>query len=357
MTKPPMLLAAALAFSMAATTLPGAAGAAELPTLKVKAIGLNGSTVVSSRDEVPFWTKTISEASGGKVTADIVPVDRSGIKDFQMMRMGKLGVTDFGAGDISKMAGDDAVFEGCDLAGLTLSPEQARAACEAWKPMLAKAMSERFGIKLLALGANPPQVFWCREPMSGLKDLKGKKIRVFNKTMNDFITAIGGTTVSMAFAEVVPALQRGVVDCAVTGSLSGNTAGWAEVSSHLYPLSLGWSINYQSVSESSWKKWSPETQKFFLGQFAKFEDKMWETVGIATSEGMTCNVNKQPCTIGKLVDMTIVPVSEADQTLRKELMESTVLVSWGKRCGKPCVEEWNKTVGKVVGLTIPVDKI
>lgn len=353
MTKPMLILAAGVSLALSV----GAAAAADLPTLHVKAVGLNGTTVVSTRDEVPFWTKTIPDASGGKITADIVPVDRSGIKDFQMMRMGKLGVTDFGAGDISKMAGDDAVFEGCDLAGLTLSPDKARAACEAWKPTLAKAMSERFGIKLLALGANPPQVFWCREPMTGLKDLKGKKIRVFNKTMNDFITAIGGTTVSMAFAEVVPALQRGVVDCAVTGSLSGNTAGWAEVSSHLYPLSLGWSINYQSVSEGSWAKWSPETQKFFLAQFDTFEDKMWATVGTATSEGLTCNVNKEPCTIGKLVSMTIVPVSEADQTLRKELMESTVLVEWGKRCGKPCVEEWNKTVGPIVGLQIPLDKI
>jgi hypothetical protein len=32
----------------------------------------------------------------------------------------------------------------------------------------------------------------------------------------------------MPFAEVVPALQRGVVDCAVTGTLSGNTAGWLD---------------------------------------------------------------------------------------------------------------------------------
>lgn len=353
MTKPTPIIAAALALALTA----GAAAAADLPTLHVKAIGLNGNTVVSSRDEVPFWTKTIPEASGGKITADIVPVDRSGIKDFQMMRMGKLGVTDFGAGDISKMAGDDAVFEGCDLAGLTLSPEQARAACEAWKPAMSRAMEKQFSIKLLAVGANPPQVFWCREPMSGLADLKGKKIRVFNKTMNDFITAIGGTTVSMAFAEVVPALQRGVVDCAVTGSLSGNTAGWAEVSSHLYPLSLGWSVNYQSVSLDVWNKYPPEVQKFFLEQFDTFEDKMWGTVATATSEGETCNVNKEPCTLGKLVNMTLVPVSDADQTLRKELMQSTVLVSWGKRCGKPCVEEWNATVGKIVDLQIPLDKI
>jgi len=38
-------------------------------------------------------------------------------------------------------------------------------------------------------------------------------------------------------------------------------------------------------------------------------------------------------------------------------MEEVVLVEWGKRCGKPCAEEWNATVGKVVGLSIPLDKL
>ena len=334
-----------------------AAGAADLPKLHVKAIGLNGNTVASERDEVPFWTKTVPEASGGKITADIVPVDRAGIKDFQMMRMSKLGVTDFGAGDISKMAGEDPVFEGCDLAGLTLTPEAARAACEAWKPTMARVMEQKFSTKLLAVGANPPQVFWCREPISGLADLKGKKVRVFNKTMNDFITAVGGTTVSMAFAEVVPALQRGVVDCAVTGSLSGNTAGWPEVSSHLYPLSLGWSVNYQAVGDESWNKFAPEVKAFFETQFDAFEDKMWATVAKATEEGESCNFDKEPCTLGKKVRMTRVPVSDEDQTLRAKLMQDVVLLNWGKRCGKACAEEWNATVGKVVDLQIPVDKI
>jgi len=67
-----------------------------------------------------------------------------------------------------------------------------------------------------------------------VSDLKGRKVRVFNKTMSDFIQAVGGTTISMAFAEVVPALQRGVVDCAVTGTMSGFTAGWPEVTTHQF---------------------------------------------------------------------------------------------------------------------------
>ena len=44
---------------------------------------------------------------------------------------------------------------------------------------------------------------------------KGKKIRVFNNTMRDFLGGVGATAVSMAFAEVVSALSAGVVDIVV----------------------------------------------------------------------------------------------------------------------------------------------
>ena len=331
--------------------------AAELPETTVKAIGLNSKTIASFGDEVPFWTETVPEASGGKITAEFAPIDLAGIKDPQIMRMTTLGVTDFGAGDISKMAGDDPVFEGCDLAGLALDIETARAACEAWAPIMGRVMEEKFNTKLMALGSNPPQVFWCREPISGLEDLAGKKIRVFNKTMADFIGAVGGTTISMPFAEVVPALQRGVVDCAVTGTLSGNTAGWPEVSTHLYPMYLGWSINYQGVNLDSWNGWPDEVQGFFTEQFDAFEDRMWDTAAKAVADADNCNFGKEPCEMGKVATMTLVPISEADKERHEELMQETVLVEWAKRCGKDCAAEWNDTVGQVVGLQIPLDQL
>ena len=40
-----------------------------------------------------------------------------GIDDKTMLRLLRLGVMDFAGMDISKMAGDDPRFEGCDLAG------------------------------------------------------------------------------------------------------------------------------------------------------------------------------------------------------------------------------------------------
>jgi TRAP-type C4-dicarboxylate transport system substrate-binding protein len=333
--------------------LASAAAAQDLPKTQFKVIGLNSPTPVSIVDEVPFWRKTIAEASKGAITADVTPLDQMGVDDKTMLRLLKLGVMDFAGMDISKMAGDDPRFEGCDLAGLTLDPDKARAACQAYRDVLDRQMQKNWNAKLLAFGANTPQVFWCRDLVGGLDSFKGKKIRVFNNTMRDFLGGVGATAVSMAFAEVVPALNNGVVDCAVSGSLSGNTAGWNEVVKSIYPMSLGWSVNALAVNLNAWNRLDPKVQAFMVEQIKAYENKMWETVKTTTAEADNCNTNKQPCTMGKLASSTLVALKPEDLATHKKLLETAVLPGWAKRCGAECVKEWNETVGKVLGLTAP----
>ena len=98
-------------------------------------------------------------------------------------------------------------------------------------------------------------------------------------------------------------------------------------------------------------------QDFFLEAVAVLEDNLWRTVAQSAAEADNCNTGKDPCTMGKKANMTIVPVSEADKDVHKALMQDVVLVNWGKRCGKACAKEWNETVGKVINLTIPLDKL
>jgi len=333
-----------------AGVLASGAAAQDLPKNQFKVIGLNGPTPVSIHDEVPFWRKTITEASKGAITADITPLDQMGIDDKTMLRLLKLGVMDFAGLDISKMAGDDPRFEGCDLAGLTLDPDAARKACDAYRAVIDRQMQKNWNAKLLAFGGNTPQVFWCKDVVGGLSGLKGKKIRVFNNTMRDFLGGIGATSVSMAFAEVISALSAGVVDCGVTGSLSGNTAGWNEVTKSIYPMSLGWSINVVAVNLETWKRLDSKTQAFLTEQFKAYEDKMWATIRTITAEADNCNTNKQPCTMGKLANTTIVAVKPAEAEAHKKLVEGAVLANWAKRCGAECAKEWNETVGKALNL-------
>jgi TRAP-type C4-dicarboxylate transport system substrate-binding protein len=343
-------IALSLCLSAALST---AAAAQDLRKTQVKVIGLNSPTPVSIYDEVPFWRKTIPEASKGAITADITPLDQMSIDDKTMLRLLKLGVMDFAGMDISKMAGDDPRFEACDLAGLTLDPDKARAACNAYRDVIDRQMQKNWNAKLLAFGGNTPQVFWCREVVSGLDGFKGKKVRVFNNTMRDFLAGVGATAVSMAFAEVVPALSAGVVDCGVTGSLSGNTAGWPEVTKSIYPMSLGWSINVLAVNLDTWKRLDPKVQAFMLEQVKAYEDKMWATIKTTTGEAENCNTGKQPCTMGKLAKSTIVAVKPEEAETHKKLVEGAVLAGWAKRCGSECAKEWNETVGKTLGLKAP----
>ena len=345
------------ALAAAAALLAAPAFGAELPKTHVKVIGYFSNLAQTKRVERPFWTEKIEKDSGGRITADYNNMDVLGVNDFQILHMTQLGVTDFAASDISKMAGEDPVFEGCDLAGITNDIKTARKACEVWKPVMAAHMKDKFKTGLMLLHPNPPIVFWCREKITGLSDLKGKKVRVFNKTQTDFVSAVGGETVTMPFPSVVPALQRGVVDCALTGTLSGNTAGWPEVSKYLFPLAVGWSIAYEGANLNSWDKFPASVRSFFIKEFKQLENDMWKIGAQSTREGVACNTGKGECTLGKRGSMTLVKISAADEALKKKLVQDVVLVKWGKRCGKACAEKWNETVGKVVHLKIPLDKL
>ena len=330
-----ILLAGAVAsVAFAQVAFAQVAIAQDLPKNQFKVIGLNGPTPVSIVDEVPFWRKTITEASKGAITADITPLDQMSIDDKTMLRLLKLGVMDFAGLDISKMAGDDPRFEGCDLAGLTLEPDAARKACDAYRAVIDRQMQKNWNARLLAFGGNTPQVFWCKDVVGGLAGLKGKKVRVFNNTMRDFLSGIGSTSVSMAFAEVVSALSAGVVDCGVTGSLSGNTAGWAEVTSRSTRIAR---LEHQRRHNQSrhLEAARSQTQAFLLEQFKAYEDKMWTTS--RRSPRTKLQHRQQPCTMGKLAQTTIVAVKPERPRRTRSFLK---VPCWpvGKRCGIECAK-------------------
>ena len=55
------------------------------------------------------------------------------------------------------------------------------------------------------------------EPLHGPEDLEGKKVRVFGKTLGDFVTAAGGAPTLVSGSEQYIAYQRGTVDIGMTG--------------------------------------------------------------------------------------------------------------------------------------------
>ena len=194
-------------------------------------------------------------------------------------------------------------------------------------------------------------MLFCNGEIKGLADLKGKKVRTGNRTLAEFVEAFGGTGVTLAFNEVVPALQNKVVDCAITGTLSGNSAKWHEVATHIYALPLGWSHVMHAVNLKTWQRLDPKVRSFLEKEIAGLENRIWQAAAEETQQGYDCNAGKDSCTMGTKAKMTVVPVSDADKAALKKALTETVLPKWAARCAGECVAEWNASVGKVVGLT------
>ncbi|BCX18114.1 MAG: transporter [Geminicoccaceae bacterium] len=344
-----VLLSAALA---AWTTLViGQAAAQDLPRTHLKVVGAWGNLSQYKNFEQPFWTREIPEKSKGAITAEITPFNEMGLKGAEIFRLMRLGVIDFGSTVLGYVAGDDARNEAIDLAGLAPDVATARRISDAYRPVYDRFYRERFGIQVLAIWPYPAQVIYCNGAISGLEDLRGKKVRTGNRTLAEFVEALGGTGVTMSFSEVVPALQNKVVDCAITGTLSGNAAKWYEVTTHLYALPVGWSQVMHAVNLKSWERLAPPVREFLVREIRDLEDRIWKAMDEETQQGIDCNIGRDTCTMGSKGKMTLVPVSDKDRETLGRVLREVVVPKWAARCGAECVQEWNATVGAIVGIT------
>jgi TRAP-type C4-dicarboxylate transport system substrate-binding protein len=328
----------------------GAASAQELPKTHLKVVGAWGNLSQYKNFEQPFWTKEITEKSKGAITAEITPFNEMGMKGAEIFRLMRLGVIDFGSTVLGYVAGDDARNEAIDLAGLAPDIATARKVSDAYKPVYDKFYGEKFGIKVLGIWPYPAQVIYCNGEVKGLADLKGKKVRTGNRTLAEFVEALGGTGVTMTFSEVVPALQNKVVDCAITGTLSGNSAKWYEVSTHILELPVGWSQVMFGVNQKRWNSLNPNVRNFLEKEIAGLEDRIWKGADEETQQGFDCNTGKDSCKLGTKANMTFVPISDADRTLLKKVLSETVVPKWAERCSGDCVANWNASVGKIVDI-------
>jgi len=257
------------------------ARADELPKAHFKAIGLNGPTVASSVDELPFWRETLPKASNGAITADITPLDQMGVDDKTMLRLLKLGVIGLRRHGHLEDGRRRPAFRGLRSRGAHSRRRQgAGRPCDAYRAVIDRQMQKNWNVKLLAFGGNPPQVFWCRDLIGGLDDLKGKKIRVFNNTMRDLSRRsrrdLGQHGLCGGRAGAQQRRGRLRRD---RQPLRAIPPGWAEVTSRFNPMSLGWSINVVAVNLATWNRpCRSDARPSCSSSFKLYEDKMWATL-------------------------------------------------------------------------------
>jgi TRAP-type C4-dicarboxylate transport system substrate-binding protein len=307
-----------------------------------------------TRVDQPLLRDGLKARSNGAIEVKLSAWPEMGLSGPEVLRLVRAGQVDIGASPLSTVSGDVPFLDGVDLAGLHPDIEIARRTANALVPQANKEL-DKFGSRIAAVYPFPAQVIFCRQRVASLADLKGRKVRTFGASLNDFVTAVGGQPVSIGFPEVYSALDRGVADCAVTGTGSGNAAKWYEVTRYIYNLPVGWAVAGYFLNVRWWAGLDQPTRDLITATMQEVENAQWKLGAQATQDGLDCNAGKaESCRIHTLVTerpMIVVEATAEDRATLKKIVESSILPGWVRRCGARCGEIYNEMVGPITGVT------
>jgi len=322
---------------------------------KIRVVGSWSSLSLYKALESPFWTTILPEAMNGKIDVTMTSLGQINVTGAAVLRQMEFGLFDVVSTVVDYVVSDCPELAGLDLPALTPDIATARKVLEVYRPVLSEVVEKSFNAKLLSVMPYPAQILFLNEKITGLEDLKGKKIRASGWTTARFIEALNATGVNISFGEVPQSLQRGIVDGAVTGSLSGYSAGWGEVTSYIYPLAIGgWDYVMTVMNMDIWNNFSPEEQDLIQTLIIKeMEMPAWDITEKETQEGidhLIAGKKDGEYTYGEPNNLKLIEVVPGDIELARQVLLEKVLPAWTSQVDKTAVERWNDTIGKVVGI-------
>ncbi len=333
------------------TALAVTPAAADTVTLKV--MGQPGSTgLIQKNHEAPFFAN-LAENTGLDVDVTYTPVDVTGVKEPEQLRLLKSGLFDIIALRLGQVSRDEPTILGLDLVGQNPDYETAKTTIDAFFPVVDKQLQAKFNTKLLGVWPFGPQVLFCEPEISELSDLEGNKVRVYDQSLANFVSSVGGTPVPIGFSEVHQSLARGVIDCAITGPSSANTAAWPEETSYMLPIAFQVAVQGYGINLNTWNKFSPEEQETLQAAFDDLSSEIWGYSESLFNDAVRCNVGEEPCETVKLYDLNLVPISDKDKATIQGALKDISFPAWKEICDKvnpTCSQDWLDTVGKVLGF-------
>lgn len=163
---------------------------------------------------------------------------------------------------------------------LLQSADDLAKAMEIVRPYLDSAYGKR-GMEVLGQYSYPFQVVWGKKPIQALTDINGLKLRVTSVEQGEFIRRFGGVPLTMGSPDVAAALDRGVVEGALTAS-SGGGLTWHDLLKYRYAFPVSYVNSTYIVNKDAMAQLSPATQKVLRDAAAKWSD--WATTEMNRQE-------------------------------------------------------------------------
>jgi TRAP-type mannitol/chloroaromatic compound transport system substrate-binding protein len=231
------------------------------------------------------YTKRVSEITGGKLKIDMLPAGAV-VPGLQLLEATSKGVLDGGHGIPAFWFGKNTAF-GLYGAGPDFGMDgnqmlgwiEYGGGKELYAEIQAAAQVDVVSFLFAPVPCEP--MGWFKKPIKGLPDIKGMKFRTAGLAV-DMFNELGMSTVQMAPADIVPAIDRGVLDGAEFASATDDrTMGFPDVAKYYLQQSYHMSNNFCEIMINKKKYDSlPDEMKMALriASLAASADAEWKSM-------------------------------------------------------------------------------
>jgi TRAP-type transport system periplasmic protein len=176
---------------------------------------------------------------------------------------------------LSFLANEDPVYDADWLLFLAPGYADALRLWDAQRP----AVEQRFaklGIKVLYAVPWPPQALFTKRPVESLANLKGMKLRTYNKATAKIAEGAGATPVQIEAAEMTQAFATGVVEGLITSPSSAYNNKLYEFLKYGYDVRASLPKDVVMVNAKMFGALNAKVQSAVLDAAAKAQKRGWE---------------------------------------------------------------------------------
>ncbi len=249
--------------SLAAMALAGAIGMSAAPATAAEKIDLTMGVIVAPGDIYSKLTASVPEriakATDGRVS---VTVSDSLVAPAQISSAVRDGRLPMSAALHTYLAAEEPRMGIFNLPGLINDIDDYTTVQKAfWGKDVAAIWAKQWNAKVLAEGAWCTTRLFSKEPIHSLADFKNKRLRVHNPQTAALMGALGAKPTPLPVSELMPALERGVIDGVFTSACVGNAMELWRVAPNVQDWGLspitGWAI---LINEDQWNKLPKDIQ-------------------------------------------------------------------------------------------------
>ncbi|WP_461209112.1 TRAP transporter substrate-binding protein [Desulfocurvus sp. DL9XJH121] len=253
-------------------------------TVKMDCNAIYGASNFHSQGAVLF-ADTVNKYTDGSVTIAVHPGGSLGFKGPELLKAVKDGVLPMSDILMGVVAGSEQIFGLSSMPLVVDSYDEARKFYDAAKPYYEKACA-KWNQKLLYAAPWPPSGLITKQPVNTIDDLKGLKIRTYDKNGATFLSMAGASPMSLPWGELYSALQTGLADSVLTSAVSGKDGKMWEVLGSFTKIYYAHPLNMLVVNLDYWKALSKDQQAAMLKAAAEVEQHQWQASMDSNNESL-----------------------------------------------------------------------